>query len=612
MSAFSKSFRWPAALAAVLILSGAAYFFLRERGDWDADESAAGAGRNFVERARASGLTFRMSFLPTEQGEVFKVNLYDHGSGVAVGDFDGDGHDDVYLVNQLGRNALYRNRGDGTFADVTQKAGVGLGDRICVAATFADYDNDGRQDLFVTSTRGGNVLFHNQGDGTFQDVTQEAGLAYVGHSQAAAFFDYDNDGYLDLLVVNTAAWTTESFDKKYPHYLGKQSLETTAASPREFNVLYHNNRDGTFTDVTDKAGLKGQGWGADVAVFDYDEDGHPDVLVTRMFGPSQLFRNNGNGTFTDVTDRVLGRTPAGGMGAKVFDFNNDGRLDLYIVDMHSDMWTPYEYDLSLVKEKTKNRLMTVADAEASPEALKGEKAFADVIGLPYDKVAFGNLFYKNLGKGKFQEVGDAANTETFWPWGIATGDFDNDGFEDAFLPSGMGYPWAYWPNRLLMNNGDETFTERSEAAGIEPPARGTHFKEKIGLKPVSRSSRCAATADFDGDGRLEVIVNNFNDTPYYFKNRFPRRNYVAFRLRGTRSNRDAIGAVVRLYTGTEVLTRQVNPYGGYLAQSSKTVHFGLGGRAAIDRVEIRWPSGLRQVLDHPGINTLHQVVEPET
>src|SRR5262245_15292258 len=161
----------------------------------------------FREIATDVGLTWKMHFLPNEQGEKFKINLYDHGAGLAVGDYDGDGRDDLYFCNQLGANALYRNRGDGTFADVTAAAGVGLADRVAVAATFADYDNDGDQDLFVTSTRGGNVLFRNKGDGSFEDVTKQAGLTHVGHSQTAVFFDYDGDGRLDLFLTNTAGWT---------------------------------------------------------------------------------------------------------------------------------------------------------------------------------------------------------------------------------------------------------------------------------------------------------------------------------------------------------------------------------------------------------------------
>jgi hypothetical protein len=564
----------------------------------------------FEDRALESGISFRMQFLAKEQGEKFKINLYDHGCGLAVGDYDGDGHDDIYFVNQLGPNALYRNRGDGTFVDVTKQAGVALGDRICTAATFVDYDNDGHQDLFVTSTRGGNVLFRNLGNGTFKDVTRQAGLEHIGHSQTAVFFDFDNDGYLDLLVTNTGQWTT-SFDQADKYFTGKADLFQVAASPKEYNILYRNNGNGTFTDVTEKAGLGGLGWAADVAVFDFDEDGYMDVLITNMFGRSQLYRNNGDGTFTDVTLEKLGRTPWGGMGAKVFDFNNDGKLDLYIVDMHSDMWTPPGLDLSKVDEKRKYSYVTGPDIEQQrPQARESEAKLADLFQLRYGEVVFGNTLFKNFGKGKFEEMSDRAGMETFWPWGIATGDFDDDGYEDVFVPSGMGYPWDYWPNRLLMNNGNETFTERSASEGIEPPAHGLYLEGTIKNKRLPRSSRAAATADFDGDGRLEIVTNNFNDHPYYFKNNSPKRNYVAFRLTGTRSNRDAIGAVVRLYIGREIMTRQVNPAGGYLSQSSKTLHFGLGDRARIDRVEIKWPRGTVQTVEDPKINTTHKLREP--
>src|SRR6516162_11778052 len=282
--------------AVALILGVGVFLFLHYREGNSAGPSPDAAPinatgnspTNFREAARASGITFRMAFLPGEQGENFKINLYDHGCGVAVGDYDGDGHDDVYFTNQLGENALYHNNGDGTFTDVTDKAGVGLGDRICVAATWADYDNDGLPDLFVSSTRGGNVLFKNLGNGKFKDVTKEAGLSLVAHSQTAVFFDYDNDGYLDLLVTNTARWTTDSSDRNPRYYPGLPTLSAMAGSPKEYNVLYHNNHDGTFTDVTEKSGLKGQGWSGDVTVFDYNDDGHLDLLITNMFGRSQL------------------------------------------------------------------------------------------------------------------------------------------------------------------------------------------------------------------------------------------------------------------------------------------------------------------------------------
>ncbi len=228
----------------------------------------------------------------------------------------------------------------------------------------------------------------------------------------------------------------------------------------------------------------------------------------------------------------------------------------------------------------------------------------------YDVLLFGNALYRNLGQGKFTETAVAAGLETLWPWGVATGDFDNDGHEDVFIASGMGYPFYYWPNQLMMNNGDGTFHEQAAALGVEPPTDGIYLEESVGGQRAARSSRSAVVADFDGDGRLEIVTNNFNDRPYFFANRFPRRNYIEFRLTGTRSNRDAIGAVVRLRAGNTVMVRQVSPAGGYLAQSSRVVHFGLGERSKVDRIEIRWPRGTVQTLDNPAINTLHQIREP--
>jgi hypothetical protein len=547
--------------------------------------------------------------------EQFKLNLYDHGSGVAVADFDGDDRDDVLFLNQFGGNGLYRNRGDGTFEEVTEEAGtVGSADRVCVGAAFADYDNDGDQDLYITSTRGGNVLFENQGGGHYRDVTEKAGVGLVAHSQTPAFFDYDNDGYLDLFVTNTARWTEEDYDEKGRYFPGAGSIWRHVFNPedREFNVLYRNNRDGTFTDVTRESGLSGKGWSGDVAVFDFDEDGAIDVLVTNMFGRSQLYRNDGRGHFDDVTGDTLKKTSLGAIGAKAFDYNNDGRLDLFVTDMHSDMWIGFD-DSHLVEAGKK--FDSIAGPKSAPDTpqrqimLKIESQFREEMWRDLGGLLYGNTLFRNEGGGKFTEVSDAAGMETFWPWGITVGDFDNDRYEDVFIPAGMGLPFFYWPNGLMMNGGDGTFSDQAAKLGIEPPARGRLITEDGPTRNAPRSSRCAATADFDGDGRLDLMVNNFSDAPYYYRNQFPQRHYVAFRLQGTKSNRDAVGALVKVYCNGQVLVRQVHCTGGYLSQSSKVLHFGLGDATTIDRVEIRWPSGIQQVLDAPAVDELHKVTE---
>jgi hypothetical protein len=582
----------------------------------DGAYSAAGSPGDdrvgFRDRLPESGIDFRMQQQLPEQ---FNINLYDHGSGVAVADYDGDGHDDVLFLNQFGENALYRGRGDGTFENVTREAGpLALADRICVGAAFADYDNDGDQDLYITSTRGGNVLFENHGGGHYQDVTETAGVGLVAHSQTPAFFDYDNDGYLDLFVTNTARWTEEDYDERGRYYPGTALIWAHVFNPedRELNVLFRNNRDGTFTDVTRESGLSGKGWSGDVAVFDFDEDGAIDVLVTNMFGKSQLYHNDGRGHFEDVTRETLGKISVGAIGAKAFDYNNDGRLDLFITDMHSDMWIGV-HDSQLVEPDKK--FEGIAGPKSAPDTpqrdymLKLEERFREELGLDFGQVLYGNSLFLNQGSGKFTETSDAAHLETFWPWGIAVGDFDNDRYEDVFIPAGMGRPFFYWPNSLMMNRGDGSFSDRAAQEGIEPPPGGQLITEDGPVLAAHRASRCAATADFDGDGRLDLLVNNFNDRPYYFQNQFPRRHYVAFRLQGTKSNRDAIGALVKLYRGDELLVRQVHCTGGYICQSSKVLHFGLGDDDRIDRVEILWPSGVKQIIDAPVADSLHEVAE---
>jgi hypothetical protein len=584
----------------------------RDRGGNDGPTSGE-EKKGFREVAAVSGLDFKMVFLPGEQGEHFKINLYDHGAGVVVGDYDGDGHDDVLFLNQLGANGLFRNLGDGRFVNVTaENPAVALDDRICVGGTFADYDNDGDQDLYITSTRGGNVLLENSGPGGFRDVTERAGVSCTAHSQTAAFFDYDNDGYLDLLVTNTARWTLDQYDPNTRHFIGPDFLNQNIRSYDDFeaNLLFHNNRDGTFNEVAEEAGVGGRGWSGDLAAFDYDGDGDLDLFITNMFGYSQLLANDGQGHYREVTDEALKRTSFGAIGCKAFDYNNDGRLDLFVADMHSDMWMGYD-DEGLIEPRNKYRHFTGRKATLDAQGMQSERAAAEEFHLDYDRLLFGNTLYRNDGGGSLTEVSDEANMETFWPWGVATGDFDNDGHEDVFIPSGMGFPFFYHPSYLMMNRGDGTFRDEDARQGIEPPLGGLFLPRSIGGMRATRSSRCATTADFDGDGRLDLVVNNFNDQPYYFRNQFPKANFVEFKLSGTKSNRDAIGSVLTLHCGEQVLTRQVHCAGGYLSQSSKTLHFGLGQTDKVDRAEIRWPSGTLQTVAVPDLNRIYEVREPE-
>jgi hypothetical protein len=302
------------------------------------------------------------------------------------------------------------------------------------------------------------------------------------------------------------------------------------------------------------------------------------------------------------------------VGSKVFDFDNDGKLDVFIVDMHSDMWMGLDqrhHSLTAAVQKQNQRFKYFfgPGVDSSDTLQEREKQLEFDHHFVHSDVIFGNALYPNLGDGRFEEVAQQKNVETFWPWGIADGDFDNDGFVDVFVPSGMGYPFYYWRNYLLMNNGGERFVERTTELGIDPPREGRFQEKKIKERDCPRSSRSAVAADFDRDGRLDILVNNFNDKPYFYLSDLPRNNFIELRLRGTQSSRDAIGAVAHLFTDDEILTRQVSSAGGYLANGSKVLHFGLGKRR-VQRAEIIWPSGVRQTIMDPELNRTLDVVEP--
>jgi hypothetical protein len=562
------------------------YFGQGQRGDTSV---------RFVDVLKNSGILFRHHFFRSEQGENYRMNQYDHGSGVLVADVNGDGLLDIYFLDFLGPNALCLNRSNFRFEDTARNAGVDLPEDVSVGGAFGDYDNDGDPDLYVTTYYTGNHLFRNRGNGTFEDVSRQAGVGHLGHSSAAVWFDYDVDGDLDLYVTNIGPFTTTetSPDAPYARRGINLPLNYIVGNPEadhggEAGILFRNNGDGTFADVTAKSGIDSKQWNGDAAVGDYDLDGYPDLYVSNMFGPNSLFHNNGDGTFTNVTRKILGRTSWGAMGALFFDATNDGYPELYVVDMHSDMWTHHDptgtVDPAVKYDTPRGKMARNWRIVKKPDDTRAQS------------VLFGNTYFVNQSGSRFQERSETAGLENFWPWAIVAEDFDSDGWTDVFVAAGMGYPFVYWPNLLMMNTGKGLrFTESAQASGLEPPVRGKTVEGlRIKGEPYVRSSRSAAAADFDGDGDIDLVTNNFNHEPYLFRNETSGRHYLQVRLRGKSANRDGFGARVKVVAGDLMQFRESHSSGGYLTQSSPVLHFGLGSRTKVDRVEVTWP-GSKQV-----------------
>jgi hypothetical protein len=570
----------------------------------------------FTDRVEESGITF-VHHIVEDAGKHYKAVHYDHGNGIAVADVDGDGLYDIYLVNQVGGNELWKNLGGGRFRNITQEAGVALADRISVTASFADIDNDGDQDLFVTTVRGGNVLFENDGHGHFKDISKEAGVDLAAHSSGAVFFDFDKDGLVDLLVCNVGQYTT---GQKGPDgaYIGLVDafLGHTHPDRFEYPVLYRNTGHNHFTDVTANVGLRPVGWGGDASVADLNGDGWPDLFVLNMQGHGHYFENQGGHTFVDKTAEYFPKTPWGAMGIKFFDFDNDGRPDLLITDMHSDMFETMPPD----REKQKAGVHP-------PEQLLGGSA---------DTFIFGNALFHNISKRggtAFEEMSDRAGVENYWPWGPSVADVNADGWEDIFIASSMDYPHRYGINSMLLNNRGEKFLDAEFLLGIEPRRGGrTHtpwfeldcLQEGLGADlcrgqsvkitvTAPLGSRSAVIFDLDADGDLDIVTNDFNSAPQVLVSDLAQRrpiHWLQVVLVGTTSNRGGLGANVRVRAGGHVYTKYHDGKSGYLSQSALPLYFGLGDAEKIDGVEVDWPSGRKQVeTQRLEINRTLQMVE---
>jgi hypothetical protein len=572
-------------------------------------------GFRFTDRRPESGITF-VHRIVDDAGRTYKAAHYDHGNGIAVADVDGDGRLDVYFTNQVGGNELWKNLGGGRFRNMTAEAGVGLADRVSVSASFADVDNDGDEDLYVTTVRMGNALFENDGKGRFKDVSKASGLDYVGHSSGAVFFDYDRDGRLDLFLANVGKYTTEERGAG-GYYIAYEDAFSGHLHPErtEISRLYRNAGGGRFEDVTETTGLKDGGWSGDASVADFNEDGWPDLYVLNMQGDNHYWENHGGKTFVETAAKYFPKTPWGAMGIKVFDGDGDGRMDLLITDMHSDMlrdFTPQEEKLRF-------------EPQVDMPSLQGG---ANNI--------FGNAFYKNLGDGDFVEISGRLGLENYWPWGVSVDDLNADGWDDVLITASMNYPFRYGVSSLLLNNRGEVFLDSEFLLGIEPRRNGSGIRTRktwftldcSGADKANRrcegrtgkytftgtlGTRSAAIFDLDGDGDLDIVTNEFNSEPQVFVSDLAQQrkiHWLGVRLRGTKSNRDGLGARVTVHAGPRALVKVLDGSSGYLSHSAAPLYFGLDEAETVDRIEIRWPSGATQTIPGPiAANRIQDITE---
>ncbi len=496
------------------------------------------------------------------------------GNGVAIFDYDGDGKNDILIVNgsrQVPPNAdrqtpqLYHNEGNGHFQEASKSSGLhpmAWGEGVCVG----DYDNDGHPDLLLTAF-GHNVLYRNLGNGKFEDVTEKAHLPVSGirYGSGCSFVDYDRDGYLDLFVANYVDLDLQKTPRpgqgEYCEWKGIPVMCGPRGLPLAHNILYHNNRDGTFTDVSESAGVLKPGgrYGLGVVAADFDNDGWPDIYVACDMTPSLFFHNLHNGTFEErgaeagVAYNFDGSLQAG-MGVAVADYDGDGRLDIAKTNFSGDLTSLFHND--------------------------DGKFFTDVS--------------RDAGLGSRQLLG----------WGVAFVDVDDDGWRDVVIANGHVYPEVegkqlgdtyLQPTVLFRNLGGGKFQDVTSEAGpgFETP----------------RPARGLAVGDLDGDGRPEIVVVNMNKTPSLLKNNGPHGHYLNVALTGTKSNRSAIGARAVVTVQGRQMIDEVMSGGSYYSQNSFTLHFGLGAATRVDSVEIHWPSGIVQKLGSTAADELLKITE---
>jgi hypothetical protein len=570
--------------------------------------------RPYSPRSGPAGKT-RFTMLPAQQLGVVTQNMYDDpkmwgeryqefalgsmGTGIAIGDYDNDGKPDLFIVSKTSPCRLFHNLGNWKFEDVTEKAGLapdagwlGRAKNLMGSsegagqlpwqqgAAFVDVNNDGWLDLYVCRFNAPNFLYINQHDGTFKEEAAARGLAVVDASGMGAFCDYDRDGWLDV-------------------YLQTNMLDAAKQAGGRRDYLFHNNGDGTFTNVTDRAGIHGDTLAHSSTWWDFDEDGWPDIYVANDFaGPDHLYRNNRDGTFTDVLDAVVPHTPYSSMGADFGDLNNDGRIDMFVADMAA---TTHERDQRGMA--TSRELNTEDLSGAAPQ---------------YPR----NALLLNTGTGHMREAAFLAGlSATDWTWSVRFEDLDNDGRLDMFVTNGMNreYQNADLRERIILT---ENLEERMRIMKGSPTMRERHFAMRNrgdlqfedvsaawGLDQVSVSFG-AAFGDLDGDGDLDLVYSNYDAGVTILRNDTDSGHSVVIDLRGTRSNRFGLGAIVRIETAAGPQVRALIPARGYLSSSEPVVHFGLGDSTSIKRLTVEWPSGARQTFNDVPADQRLTITEP--
>jgi enediyne biosynthesis protein E4 len=528
------------------------------------------------------------------------------GTGVAVGDFDNDGRPDLFVVSKTGQNRLFRNLGDWKFADVTVKAGIArntgaleqglswvrshLGSaepEVDVSiwkqgVTFVDVNNDGWLDIYVCRFGAPNLLYINQGNGTFKEEAAARGLAVVDASGMGAFCDFDRDGWLDVYI--------------------QTNMYNAAAQPNgRRDYLFRNRGDGTFEDVTVKAGITGENLAHSVTWWDYDQDGWPDIYVANDFAlPDRLYRNNRDGTFTNVIHQVVPRIPYSAMGADLGDVNNDGWMDLLVGDMAA---TTHEKD---------------------QRAMVGSRELAreDSDSVVHAPQVLHSTLYLNTGTGRMLEAATLAGIQaTDWTWSVRFADLDNDGWLDLHVTNGMNREYhntdlrerivstEHAGERLRMMKASPMLAEANLAYRNLGDLRFEDVSAAWGLNQTGVSFG-AAFADFDGDGDLDLVFANYEDGVTVLRNDSPGGGRVIIALRGTSSNRFGVGATVRAETEHGTQMRQLVLARGYLSSSEPVLHFGLGELTSIQRLVVDWPSGHRQVFQDLAAGNRYVVTEP--